>query len=105
MNSQNHAKKPYSGKEKRRFAGQYLAGEGRQPLGQDEKISAVLQKRLARQEKVPYVPLLYGGSSSVGRASGCGPEGREFKSLLSPHFACIPVTAENLVLRGFLFGM
>ena len=29
---------------------------------------------------------LYGGCSSVGRAPGCGPGGRGFKSLHSPHF-------------------
>ena len=32
-----------------------------------------------------YTRLRYGGSSSVGRAPGCGPGGRGFKSHLSPH--------------------
>ena len=58
-----------------------------------ENVAAAGKKRLARTAIILYGPFLHGGSSSVGRASGCGPEGREFKSLLSPHFANIPVTA------------
>ena len=39
-----------------------------------------------------------GGSSSVGRAPGCGPGGRGFKSHLSPHNFPAPQR------RGFFFG-
>src|SRR5699024_11484147 len=39
----------------------------------------------------------HGGCSSAGRASGCGPEGRGFKSRHSPK-----VAPESLRFRGFL---
>ena len=45
-----------------------------------------------------YTRLRYGGSSSVGRAPGCGPGGRGFKSHLSPHKEIPPLSS-----GGFLF--
>ena len=46
-----------------------------------------------------YTRLRYGGSSSVGRAPGCGPGGRGFKSHLSPHKEMHPAFE-----RGFSFS-
>ena len=40
-----------------------------------------------------YTRLRYGGSSSVGRAPGCGPGGRGFKSHLSPHKEISPLSS------------
>lgn len=40
-----------------------------------------------------YTRLRYGGSSSVGRAPGCGPGGRGFKSHLSPHKEIPPLSS------------
>lgn len=40
-----------------------------------------------------YTRLRYGGSSSVGRAPGCGPGGRGFKSHLSPHKKIPPLSS------------
>ena len=39
---------------------------------------------LAKLCRFGYTSFLHGGSSSVGRAPGCGPGGRGFKPLLSP---------------------
>lgn len=62
-----------------------------------------------------YTRLRYGGSSSVGRAPGCGPGGRGFKSHLSPHkeipplssgvFLFLPLVMARQTLSGAVPGV
>ena len=53
-----------------------------------------------------YTRLRYGGSSSVGRAPGCGPGGRGFKSHLSPHKEIPPLSSGVFLFLppGYLSG-
>ena len=63
-----------------------------------EKLVKKIQKEkckflLAYFSGCAYTRLRYGGSSSVGRAPGCGPGGRGFKSHLSPHKEIPPLSS------------
>ena len=44
------------------------------------------------------------GVAQYGRAPGCGPGGRGFKSLHSPHFLLLTAFADQMFLQGFFYA-
>ena len=59
---------------------------------------------VAKNKKYDKLTFSYGGCSSIGRALGCGPRGRGFKSHHSPHF--LPIKNTRLAIRcraGYFF--
>ena len=60
---------------------------------------------LAYFPRCAYTRLRHGGSSSVGRAPGCGPGGRGFKSHLSPHKKIPPLSSGVFLFLPPAYGL